>query len=316
MILVVSCEHDAHANEVLRELEAHGAEAWLLDLGEFPSRGSLTIDVGEMFTDTALRVSDSGPLLRISDCGVIWWRRPQPFAIPDEISEPEARSFAAMECHAAFAGLWLTIDAFWINHPTRDLDASRKVYQLRVAQDLGFDVPETRITNSSEAAERFIERLRPQPTVYKAFTATEGAWRETRLLRSDELALLCNVRYAPVIFQEYIPAGIDLRITIVGQQIFTAAIYAHETEYPVDFRMSMDVARVEPFELPQRIANKLLAFMSRLGLIYGAIDMRMTPDGEFVFLEINTSGQWLFVEQRTRQPITTAMAQLMISMDA
>jgi hypothetical protein len=36
-----------------------------------------------------------------------------------------------------------------------------------------------------------------------------------------------------------------------------------------------------------------------MGLIYGAIDMRLTPDGRYVFLEINPAGQWLFVEHRT-----------------
>lgn len=52
----------------------------------------------------------------------------------------------------------------------------------------------------------------------------------------------------------------------------------------------------------------LLALMERLGLVYGAIDMRLTPDGRYVFLEINTAGQWLFIEQATGQAISDALA--------
>jgi glutathione synthase/RimK-type ligase-like ATP-grasp enzyme len=57
----------------------------------------------------------------------------------------------------------------------------------------------------------------------------------------------------------------------------------------------------------------LLSFVRRLGLMYGAIDMRRTPDGDHVFLEVNPAGQWLFVEQRTGQPIAARIADLLIS---
>jgi hypothetical protein len=76
-------------------------------------------------------------------------------------------------------------------------------------------------------------------TIYKAFSATAQHWRETRLLKSDEFELLDSVRFAPVIFQEYIPAQADLRITMMGENVFAAAIYSQEASYPVDFRMEM-----------------------------------------------------------------------------
>jgi hypothetical protein len=59
------------------------------------------------------------------------------------------------------------------------------------------------------------------------------------------------------------------------------------------------------------VEEKLLRLMQRLGLAFGAVDMRRTPDGRHVFLEINPAGQWLFVEDRTGQPITGALCSLM-----
>jgi D-alanine-D-alanine ligase-like ATP-grasp enzyme len=55
--------------------------------------------------------------------------------------------------------------------------------------------------------------------------------------------------------------------------------------------------------------------MRRLGLTYGAIDMRVTPEGEYVFLEINPAGQWQFIEQQTKQPITKALAEELLRRD-
>ncbi len=59
------------------------------------------------------------------------------------------------------------------------------------------------------------------------------------------------------------------------------------------------------------VEARLRALMTRLGLVYGAIDMRLTPDGHYIFLEINPSGQWLFVEERSGQPITASFARLL-----
>ena len=151
--------------------------------------------------------------------------------------------------------------------------------------------------------------------IYKAFSATETEWRETRLLREEELAQLENVKYAPVIFQSYIEADVDLRITVVGDKIFPAAIHSQDTSYKVDFRMDIGQARIESATLPTDVEAKLFALMNRLGLVYGAIDMRRRPDGSHVFLEVNPSGQWLFIERSSGQPITAALAELLQDKD-
>ena len=56
------------------------------------------------------------------------------------------------------------------------------------------------------------------------------------------------------------------------------------------------------------MADRLRELMARLGIVYGAFDLRRTPDGDHVFLEVNTAGEFLFVEERTGMPITDAVA--------
>jgi hypothetical protein len=315
MILIISSYRDAHARAVIERIEAGAGSYRLLDLSQFPVRSALSLDFGACNDGYAARWQAESEAVNFADSRVVWWRRPQPFTIDPAISDPENRNFAVVESHSAFSGLWLTLDAFWINHPTRDEEAARKVYQLKLAQQVGLRIPDTRITNNVEEARSFIDRHGSVQTVYKAFSGTEQAWRETRLLKPGELDLITNVRFAPVIFQEYIPAGVDLRITAVGDELFPAAIHTRGTEYEVDFRMVMDSARFEAVTLPAGVTEALQALMRRLGLVYGAIDMRRTPDGEYVFLEINPAGQWLFIEERTRQPITETLANLMLAND-
>lgn len=73
--------------------------------------------------------------------------------------------------------------------------------------------------------------------------------------------------------------------------------------------MSMGTCKIEPCELPDQVVSGIHRLMSRLGLVYGALDFRVRPDGEHVFLEINPAGQWLFIEDQTRQPISQAVAK-------
>ena len=55
-----------------------------------------------------------------------------------------------------------------------------------------------------------------------------------------------------------------------------------------------------------------MALVERLGLCYGALDLVLTPDGRYVFLEINPSGQYLWIEVATGLPITAALCEMLI----
>ncbi|MEJ7810620.1 MAG: hypothetical protein WKG32_09460, partial [Gemmatimonadaceae bacterium] len=306
---------DEHATAVLDELARMECHAELFDLADFPRGARLSLAYGAggaaRFT---LRYTD-GREVDLTACRAAWWRRPLPFEMGDDITGPGEHAFAYTECHEAITGLWHALDARWVNDPAWNDVAAKKTHQLRAAAEVGLRVPETLVTNDPGDARAFAERVGAGRTIYKSFLATEEYWRETRLLRPEELALLDHLAVAPVIFQEFVPAAVDLRITIVGDRIFPAAIHSQETGYPVDFRMELETVRIEPATLPASVEEALHRLMARLGISYGAVDMRRTPAGEHVFLEVNPAGEWLFVERRTEQPITRALAELLAALD-
>jgi glutathione synthase/RimK-type ligase-like ATP-grasp enzyme len=292
VILVISHESDPHAERVIRHLGTSGQQVLLLNLAELPDRASLSIDYGANGRPRIDYVRAGGASFPLHEVTSVWWRRPQ---MPDlsSVTDPQVSLFTANEWNEAINGLWQLLDVPWMNKPTTDDAASRKARQLRVASDVGLKIPRTLITSDPDRARRFITQQGPG---------------RTRLLKADDLAHLGAVKVAPVIFQEFIPAESDLRITAVGGRLFAAAIRSAAQDGLVDFRMSVGSAELRAEQLPGAISDKLLAFLDRLGLVYGAIDMRRTPDGDFYFFEVNTAGEFLFVEDRTGQPIAQAIA--------
>lgn len=285
----------------------------MVDTADFPARSSLVERFAESGAQFELTVG--GRPVNLAKCRAGWWRRPLPYTLHDGIAK-DAASFTYTECNEAIAGMWAALDIVWVNQPELDEQAHHKPYQLAVAAEVGLPIPETLITNDPHAARDFIDRFGLEQTIYKTFVATEQNWRETRMMRPGELEILDQVRLAPVIFQEFVPAVKDLRVTVVGEEMFCAAISAPPDGYQIDYRMDLEGASFEPADLPVEVEKGLGALMQRLGLVYGAIDMRKTREGRHVFLEVNPAGEWLFVEERTGQPITEAMAKLLIKMDS
>lgn len=307
MILIISTLADYHTEKVIQHLKNDEREFYLWDLLQFPLKQELSISYVNDVVKATLKEED-GREINLSAITSAWWRRPQPFTVSADMTNGIDRHFTIGECHATISGLWKLLPARWMNPPVEDEVASRKAYQLMVAQSVGLIIPETLISNNPEHARSIIEANAGKGTIYKSFSATQEAWRETRLIKEDELNKLSNVKYAPVIFQEYIHSIADLRITIVGNKVFPAAIYIPDSSYQVDFRMTYATSKIVAHQLPEEIEEQLLHFMRKLNLIYGAIDMRLTPEGKYVFLEVNTAGQWLFMEEPTGLPISKAIA--------
>ncbi|HYG69759.1 MAG TPA: alpha-L-glutamate ligase, partial [Anaeromyxobacteraceae bacterium] len=181
MILVVSHADDVHAAAVLAALRRRGAPARLLDVSRFPRRLRLTLTRGEGADGDVLVPARDAPL-RLDALTAVWWRRPLPFVLHDELDGEERRIFAWREGREAMSGMWQSLDVRWVNHPVRDDAAARKPWQLAVATRVGLRVPRTCITTDPRRARAFLASLGPRRAVVKALQATRADWRPTRLL--------------------------------------------------------------------------------------------------------------------------------------
>jgi hypothetical protein len=142
--------------------------------------------------------------------------------------------------------------------------------------------------------------------------------RYTNVVTKRDVGYASSVRYCPIIFQAYVPKLFELRITVVGQKVFAAEIHSQHTN-----RTRHDWRRYDHYHmsyaqhcLPDDVAQRVLDLVQQLNLGYGAIDMVFTPDGRYVFIEINPNGQYLWIEQATGLPITDAIVDLLIAKTA
>jgi glutathione synthase/RimK-type ligase-like ATP-grasp enzyme len=250
----------------------------------------------------------------------VWNRRPEA-PIPRQDLTSEDGNFVRRESNHLLESLWLLLgDRFWVNPYLAERAAARKPYQLSLASAVGLEVPRTLITNDPRHVADFFERCKGQ-MIYKTFTSyarDEGGVGRgiytTRVQRDDLLSRLPEVALAPCLFQEYVPKSHELRITVIGRKMFAVEIHSQQNERAKDdWRRAMTTdmchrATVLPEALQTRIHN----LMARLGIVFGCIDMILTPDGRFIFLEINPSGQWLEAELLTGMPLVTNFAQMLI----
>lgn len=306
MILVISYPGEEHTDDVVTRLNGRGLDVLRIDLADFPGQTALSCSWDPSREPQAMITTPAGTF-DLHDVQAAWWRRVRHPTVDPAVTDPNAAAFILSETHEAVSGMLDSLRCPWMNPRGADAAAHHKPLQWTVARQVGLTVPDTLVTTNPDDARRFIQRAPGSKTVFKAFIAMADAWRETRLVEDSDLEHLASVRLAPVIFQEYVP-GVDLRIIQVGERFYAAELDARRTSYPVDMRMVIGEAQVRAVSLPQAVEDQLLALQRRLGLVYGAIDMRRTDSGEYVFLEVNPAGQWLFVETLTGLPISQAVA--------
>jgi glutathione synthase/RimK-type ligase-like ATP-grasp enzyme len=189
-----------------------------------------------------------------------------------------------------------------------------------MAGALGFELPPTLVTNSPED---FLEFYRQHhgniisKLAESSFAESFGQdfWRFTEVVSKRDLGYAEAIRYCPLIFQAYVPKRLELRITVVGRVAFAVAIHSQESNRTRHDWRRYDEFRTNysPHELPSDVAQRCLRLVENLGLCYGAIDMVLTPDGRYVFLEINPNGQYLWIENQTGMPISDAICDLLMS---
>jgi glutathione synthase/RimK-type ligase-like ATP-grasp enzyme len=241
----------------------------------------------------------------------------------------EDQEFSRLESMAMLQSLIVLLgDRFWINHPVaaRATDAGNgKIGHLEIARRLGLDVPRTLATNDPDEARAFV-RSCPSGAIYKPFrtairfTTNEQGEEEPSLIyttKLDEtsLARLDGVVHAPCIFQELVPKRLELRVIVLGKRVFACELHSQDhEEFQVDFRRDGDMSSTHhaPHDLPTEVGEKLIAINEALGLVYGAFDLILTPDGRYVFLEVNQAGQFLWLEERGGLPLLENFTELLI----
>lgn len=325
-ILIVTCEYDPHTDVLIHYLQEQGQHPVRLHTADMPSK--IGLDFHYQDNERCYQLMTPHGVINLNDVRSVWWRRPAKYVLPDHLSEDE-KVFARLELGVTLQGMWDSLDCYWMSKPTAIRQASYKPGQLKRAADLGFDIPRTVITTNPNTVREFydvcdgniIYKVLSDPTLGFAGRADEmmarcrvdqGPGKDpiidwslvkasityTTQVTENDLAMLNTIQYAPCQFQEYIPKQYELRVTVIGDEIFTAEIHSQQhAATQLDWRHYDVHIPYAAGKLPPAVAEACMALTKGYGLNFGTIDLIYTPDGRFVFLEINPNGQWLWVQQ-------------------
>lgn len=320
MILILTEASDDHADLVSAKLRERGATFTRFDPGQFPAQAALSLSYSPTGQIRRTLRTGAGPI-DLNGLETVWFRHPGQSVAHPAITDGFTRTYVEEECRTFLQDLWNGVAGLWVPAcPPVLRRAELKASQLQLAADIGFEIPPTLFTNDPEEVLAFYQEHHGN-IVSKLASSTLYRLAPARFCRYTGVVTRCDlghvqaVRYCPLIFQAYVPKQLELRITVVGRQMFPAEIHSQQTRRTRhDWRRNDYLAALyRPHDLPADITRCCLELVERLGLCYGAIDMVRTPDGRYVFLEINPNGEYLWVEQLTGLPISDAICDLLMS---
>jgi glutathione synthase/RimK-type ligase-like ATP-grasp enzyme len=322
-VLILTQEQDAHVPPVEEVLRRQNAEIVRFNLSDFPERIQVAAQVNDGWQGTLLYQDQ---IIMLETIQSAWCRRPQQYRAPQEYSYP-VREFLEREAYRGFLGLLLdpstSAGPFWVSRRDRIQAAELKPAQLAAAQALGLRVPKTLITNDPAAVRSFFHEECQGRMIAKVvskgvldpdglYLSGEARFLHTNVVQPEHLEDLDGVRVTAHLFQELVPKALELRVVVIGRQVFAVEIFSQASERTkVDWRRFYPDLSYGVHQLPQEIEQKLLQLVRQFGLQFSSADFILTPLGDYYFVELNPTGQFLWTAPKTGLPMAEAMANLL-----
>ena len=323
-ILIISHSYDLHVDLLTSVLDDKGHSYFRVNLDCFPRDYQIVHEYLDQKLHSRIANLITGDCITVEEIGATWVRKPAEFCFINELSAQEL-AFAKQETEQALFGFIYSADCYWMSHPIDMRGAMWKTEQLHRAQKMGFKVPNTLVTNFPNSVYRFKHDLNNE-LIYKTLSsptlAAEDVNEEeviasslpTTIITEEMSDCIDAVAELPCQFQEYVEKEYELRVTIIGNRVFATRINSQEdSRTAVDCRdMSAEIS-YQATELPEHIKAKCLAFVGSYNLNYSALDIIVTKQGDYVFLENNPNGQFLYIEQLVPEfNLIEAMADVLI----
>ncbi len=317
LIITHSADNEA-VTSVMDQLSATGATPLRFDVDRYPIVTRLTSEYHG--SRRHLLLEDGSGVYPLEDLTAVWYRRSYHIAEGlDQVLEKPYLTPAAGEIRRTLFGMLESLSCFQLERYSTYRRLDSKEEQLRLAVECGLLVPATCITNNPERLQAFMREVKG-PIVAKmqsAFAIYQDGQEQvvfTSEIREDHLEQLPQLRFCPMTFQEKLPKALELRVNMVGTSIFAFSIDSQQQAgAETDWRKEGAALAIQwrPYHLPADVADSLSRLMDRYGLNYGAIDLILTPDGKYYFLELNAAGEFFWLDKLCEGAISRQLAAVL-----
>ncbi|NJM46965.1 MAG: hypothetical protein HC860_13070 [Alkalinema sp. RU_4_3] len=299
IILILGHPSEPHAAHMKGSVEQAGAIAYYLETHLFPTQIQLSW-IPETMAGT-IAFAD-GHKLRLQDIQSIFWRQIAGVQISPSL-EPEQQRLAYEDSMSLLRSILQGSAEKCFNSWEAYQFHKEKPLQLGTVKKLGIQIPPTLISNDPEQITNFANTQ--QTVIFKPVYGGAHTQRVTpQHLAPERLKKVLSL--SPATFQAYIP-GTNIRTYVIGEAIFSAEIHSPDLDFRTD-----ENASLVPLKVPDEIAQQCLSIAKSLKLRWTAIDWRLSPSGEYFFLEANPSPMFLHFEKQTGYPISDTLLNLLL----
>ncbi|MBW4614194.1 MAG: MvdD family ATP-grasp ribosomal peptide maturase [Desmonostoc vinosum HA7617-LM4] len=320
VLIITHSEDNESIALVAQAIAEQGGKAFRFDTDRFPTEVQLDVYYGK--NSERLILVDGEQKLDLNEVSSVWYRRIAIGAKIPQTMDKQMRQASMQESRVTIQGMITSIRGFHLDSLPSIRLAENKQLQLQVAREIGLDTPLTLTTNNPVAVKQFAQECEHGivTKMLSSFAIYDKQGQEqvvfTNPVTPEDLNNLDGLRYCPMTFQEKVPKALELRTTIVGKRIFTAAVDSQALQKAHHDWRRQGIALLDawkPYQLPQDVEEKLLKLMAHFGLNYGAIDIIVTPDDRYIFLEVNPVGEFFWLERCPGLPIAGAIAELLLT---
>lgn len=314
-ILLITNRTDITTDFVVKNLHQRQIEFYRFNTDEIGHGVELSFD----FNSNSFQIIDNikKKIIDLLQIKSVYYRRPELVIDKGTMSNGEF-NFVRSELFFALEGLFRILSkAFWVNRVWAIRNAENKIYQLLLARDIGFQFPNSIVTNVPEKAQNFYIDNNSSCIIKPIKSGlVEGDDDQSVIFTSKVEVDQQNqkrVATCPVYLQQLIEKKGDIRITIVGESVFAALIHSQEVlDAQIDWRRSPMPLEYTEVQLPDEVIQKCLILTKLLDLNFAAIDFILDKSDNYIFLELNPNGQWAWIERQLNLNISNAIIDLMV----
>jgi glutathione synthase/RimK-type ligase-like ATP-grasp enzyme len=314
MILILSDSYDVHADVVSKKL---GINFFRLNL-DIQSLQSTKIT----FNGYDWIIAQNGVIIKSTEIKCVWPRRVS-VQINSEQQQDQSNGFRLWrsEWNKSLFGLYNSLSrSYWLNHVRDATLADNKYFQNKVAKEVGLNQPEFITSNDKKELSSFIES-NPESVIkfmsQDMYLSDSGELLGLYVnkINLEALENFSDISENPITIQKYISKKFEVRYTVVGQEHFAYAIASQQSEKAkVDWRR-YDLPNTPHWRIdaPKIIRDKVELLMSHLNICYGALDFIVDENNDWWFLEVNSAGQWLWIEDLSGLDISGSITNWLTS---
>ena len=312
-VLLISNKDDITTDCVVNSLHKRKVPFYRLNTEEIGTSVFLNLDISkERYTLYDAHLDKEFDLKGFKS---VYYRRP---VIPKfdafQLSTTE-QTFLSRECWKVVEGLCkLLSSAFWISPLSAIREAENKIWQLKVAKEIGFCIPDSVITNTPSHFNAFMDRNNHDCVVKALSSARLGK-------ESDEIAFTHKleqsydeqtIKLCPSYLQHNIHRDYDVRVIVIGTEVYAFSIRPADSNTDfIDWRAEETPLKYECIVVPEKVSRMCRCLVEKMNLSFGAIDLIKGIDESYYFLEINSNGQWAWLEAETGVKLSDKIADLL-----